>query len=93
MPFGATVVEGGVLFRLWAPAAHSVDLCLQRKAEKVLLPMEGKQGGWYELLTVEASVGSLYRYRINGDMHVPDPASRFQPEDVGGPSEVIDSTT
>ncbi len=34
--------------------------------------------------------GSRYRFRIDGDLLVPDPASRFQPESVDGPSEVID---
>src|SRR5215213_4573734 len=31
-----------------------------------------------------------YRYRLDGDRTLPDPASRFQPEGVHGPSEVID---
>ncbi len=34
--------------------------------------------------------GARYGYRIDGDLVVPDPASRFQPEDVSGLSEVID---
>jgi len=36
-------------------------------------------------------VGTRYQFRINGDLVVPDPASCYQPEDVGGPSEVIDT--
>src|SRR5260370_31291363 len=32
----------------------------------------------------------LYKYRIDGEMEVPDPASHFQPQDVFGPSEIID---
>ena len=34
--------------------------------------------------------GSLYKFRIDGELDVPDPASAFQPDDVSGPSEVID---
>lgn len=30
------------------------------------------------------------RYRIDGGQEVPDPASRYQPEDVHGPSVVVD---
>jgi maltooligosyltrehalose trehalohydrolase len=30
------------------------------------------------------------RFRIDGEPDVPDPASAFQPEDVNGPSEVVD---
>jgi len=46
--------------------------------------------GWHELLTHEAKPGSLYQYVLPDGMMVPDPASRFQPDDVHGPSEVID---
>jgi len=34
--------------------------------------------------------GARYKYRIDDEIDVPDPASDFQPEDVAGPSEVID---
>src|SRR5690606_21659937 len=37
-----------------------------------------------------AAAGSRYRYRIDGRLLVPDPASRFNPDDVHGASEVID---
>jgi maltooligosyltrehalose trehalohydrolase len=85
-PFGATVLaEGGVRFRLWAPAARTVELVIGGRARR----MQG-QGGWYELVDHDAGAGTLYQYRINGSQLVPDPASRFQPQDVDGPSEVID---
>jgi maltooligosyltrehalose trehalohydrolase len=87
MPFGATVLaEGGVRFRLWAPAARSVDLCIADK----YFPMKRVDDGWYELVHADAAAGTLYKYRIDGRQLVPDPASRFQPQDVDGPSEVID---
>jgi malto-oligosyltrehalose trehalohydrolase len=47
-------------------------------------------GSWYEIYTAQARPGSLYRYQLDGDLRVPDPASRYQPEDVHGVSEVID---
>ena len=37
-----------------------------------------------------ATPGTRYKFRIDGEIDVPDPASRFQPDDVFGPSEVID---
>ena len=46
--------------------------------------------GWFERLESSAGPGTLYRYRIDDEVDVPDPASRFQPQDVDGPSEVID---
>ena len=46
--------------------------------------------GWAEIITRHAPMGTRYRFRIDHDVLVPDPASRFQPDDVHGPSEVID---
>src|SRR3954465_3877119 len=83
--FGAELTTTGVIFRLWAPAAHSVDLVLDRP-----LPMHARPGGWYELAVPEARAGTLYKFRIDHEIDVPDPASHFQPSDVSGPSEVID---
>ena len=84
LPFGAEIVPGGVRFRLWAPAAKKVEVIFEREIE-----MQGRDG-WFEAVTKEARAGTGYRYRIDGKDLVPDPASRFQPEDVDGPSEVID---
>ncbi|HEX7966715.1 MAG TPA: malto-oligosyltrehalose trehalohydrolase, partial [Stellaceae bacterium] len=86
LPFGAELVERGVRFRLWAPKAESVVLRLEDPGE---LPMGRAGGGWFELTTAAARAGSRYRYVVDGQA-VPDPASRYQPEDVHGPSEVID---
>ena len=36
------------------------------------------------------AAGTRYRFRIDGGRRVPDPASRCNPTDVHGPSEVID---
>lgn len=90
MPFGSELmVEGGVCFRLWAPAAKKVDLCIENPEGAAILAMSVQGGGWFELKTEQAAAGSLYRYQIDGEIQVPDPASRLQPEDVHGPSEVI----
>jgi 1,4-alpha-glucan branching enzyme/maltooligosyltrehalose trehalohydrolase len=88
MPFGAELLHDGVCFRLWAPAAKQVSLCLEDGDDE--LPMAAEAEGWYALTTHQAGAGSRYRFRIDGGMQVPDPASRFQPGDVHGPSEVID---
>jgi malto-oligosyltrehalose trehalohydrolase len=91
MPFGAEVLgDGSVRFRLWAPAAVRVDLCLESEGQERLLEMEADADGWLERVTGDAGPGSLYRYRIDGARKVPDPASRYQPQDVHGPSQVVD---
>jgi 1,4-alpha-glucan branching enzyme len=92
MPFGAELCDGGVRFRLWAPAAKRVEVVLERTPAEAAgaLPMSARSDGFHELTTEHASAGSRYRYRIDGDIEVPDPASRANPDDVQGPSEVID---
>jgi maltooligosyltrehalose trehalohydrolase len=94
MPFGAEItVDGRVRFRLWGPAAQQVDLALTDERGIVqMLPMNKLDEGWFELITDQARAGSLYRYLIDGKMEVPDPASRRNPSDVHGPSEVVDPT-
>jgi malto-oligosyltrehalose trehalohydrolase len=74
-----------VTFRLWAPAARSVELVIDRTHA-----MQPKADNWHELSIPGTGGGTLYKYRIDGEAEVPDPASHFQPDDVSGPSEVID---
>lgn len=88
MPFGAQVCAGGVRFRLWAPALEKVEVCLE---DGGCLRMHPVDSGWFELTTDVAGAGTQYQFRVNGKTCVPDPASRFQPQDVHGPSEVIDA--
>ena len=81
-------LEGGVRFRLWAPAHEQISLSLEPEGR--LLPMRRAGEGWHELACDEAAAGTLYRFALPSGLKVPDPASRFQPQDVHGPSEVID---
>jgi maltooligosyltrehalose trehalohydrolase len=91
MPFGAERLENGsIRFRLWAPAARKIELCLIGSNASKQLPTEARENGWFELVTDAAKPGTLYRFRVDGTKEVPDPASRFQPHDVHGASEVID---
>ena len=92
MPFGAELTSSGqVRFRLWAPAAREVDVVLLDKPDEPRLLKMGEQPeGWFELVTAEAHAGSRYRYRIDGKQDVPDPASRANPDDIPGPSRVVD---
>ena len=83
--FGPLLTPRGVTFRLWAPAAKTVELLLDRAH-----PMQARSAGWYTLTIEGAGAGTLYKFRIDGELEVPDPASHFQPQDVFGPSEVVD---
>ncbi len=87
-PFGANPInDDRTRFTLWAPNAESVDLILRGET----VPMSRDEEGLFEV-EAEAAHGDLYRYRIDGGQEVPDPASRYQPEDVHGPSMVVDPT-
>ena len=89
MPFGAEVMDdGAVRFRLWAPAARRVALCIEGASAP--LPLTGSDDGWFELATRAVAAGGRYRYLIDGEILVPDPASRSNPDDVEGPSAVVD---
>jgi malto-oligosyltrehalose trehalohydrolase len=89
MPFGAEVrPEGGVRFSLWAPGQNQVRVLFQNRNEPVT--MQKRPGGWHVLIFREAEAGDRYQFVLEDNTCVPDPASRRQPEDVHGPSEVID---
>lgn len=87
MPFGAEPAGGNrTRFRLWAPTARTVELVLGDARAPFAMPDIGE--GWRELV-LEAPAGTRYRYRIDGELEVPDPASRCNSDDVHGASEVV----
>src|ERR1700682_2265351 len=85
--FGPRPVKAGTLFRLWAPAAKRVDLLLEQPHALIR-----GEDGWFSAEIAGWKAGTRYKSRIDDEIDVPDPASAFQPEDVSGPSEVIDHT-
>jgi malto-oligosyltrehalose trehalohydrolase len=90
MPFGAEPDDGGTRFRLWAPGARQVELLLGDENGEQGLTLTSHAGGWYQTHAPGVGAGSRYRYRIDGDLCVPDPASRCNPDDVHGASLVVD---
>ncbi|MGX9389448.1 malto-oligosyltrehalose trehalohydrolase [Nitrobacteraceae bacterium UC4446_H13] len=86
--FGATPASDGVTFRLWAPAARRVEVVLDTPHD-----MQRFDDGWFAATVATATVGSHYRFQIDGETEVPDPASYYQPAGVFGPSEVIDHSS
>jgi malto-oligosyltrehalose trehalohydrolase len=83
--FGVTLSADGATFRLWAPAAKRVDVLLDRPHA-----LRRGEDGWFSAEIAGVKAGALYKFRIDDEIDVPDPASAFQPQDVSGPSEVID---
>jgi malto-oligosyltrehalose trehalohydrolase len=91
MPFGAELQPGaGVRFSLWAPNCQRIGIELIDSEAAATMPMQREADGWHRLTTDRAAPGSRYRFILPDGFAVPDPASRYQPADVHGPSEVVD---
>jgi maltooligosyltrehalose trehalohydrolase len=91
MPFGARLLPGGgACFRLWAPDARRVDLVRSAGPDCGRAQMQTMPDGWFELTVPRADPSTRYAYRIDDDAVVPDPASRFNPDDVNGASALVD---
>ena len=104
---GATVVEGGTRFEVWAPSASLVEVGVQRTEENddgthrpgdlEVSPLFRVGGDVVELDTWSAMVPGVahrdrYRFRIDGGDWLADPAARWQPDGVHGPSAVVDES-
>jgi maltooligosyltrehalose trehalohydrolase len=89
--FGALPVRDGVRFRMWAPAARDLALVLHdgRAAGEFPVPRDDDEG-MFDRIVDGAAAGDRYSYRVNGGALRPDPASRFQPDGVHGPSQIVD---
>lgn len=74
-------------FAVWAPYAESVEVRLHGDSERYV-PLEKQENGYYSASVDRVPVGTLYTYRLNRNKERPDPASRFQPRGVHGPSQV-----
>lgn len=81
--------EGTTRFRVWAPRASEVELRITHP-ERLRVFMQRHVAGYWEVVLENAPPGVRYVFRIDGRPDRPDPASRFQPEGVHGPSEVVD---
>ena len=89
MRLGANrLADGRWEFLLWAPNARSVSLHLLHNGE--LLAMAPLSRGYFHRTVENLEPGTRYFLQLDGARELPDPASRFQPEGVHGPSEVVD---
>ncbi|MBC8785240.1 malto-oligosyltrehalose trehalohydrolase [Pseudomonas fluorescens] len=86
-PHGAIMLDAQhTRFALWAPDAFYVSVELEDGKSIAMLP---QADGWFEV-EVKCPAGTHYRYNIDGETDVPDPASRAQADDVHGWSVVVD---
>ncbi|MGE5258729.1 MAG: malto-oligosyltrehalose trehalohydrolase, partial [Hyphomicrobiales bacterium] len=87
---GPTLFGGGrCRFCVWAPFTRSVEVHLLSPRER-LEPLAPERHGYHCGVLEGIEPGALYRFRLDGSRERPDPASRFQPRGVHGPSQVVD---
>ena len=89
--FGAIPSQDGVQFRIWAPDVRSISLELLDGAAAGSHPLARAEAGTFETWIKGASAGDHYLYSIDDGERLPDPASRYQPKGVHGPSQVVDA--
>src|SRR5690606_33728855 len=82
--------DGSCLIRVWAPEKQSIDLVVLNGESRYLIPLTKDEFGYWSG-AAELSHGVRYLYRIDGEKEYADPASRYQPEGVKGPSEIVSS--
>ena len=87
---GATYLGGGLGgFLVWAPLISRVEVHILSPEERIV-PLEKVSRGYHYGVVPGVKPGTRYFYRLDGNTERPDPASKFQPEGVHGPSQVID---
>ncbi len=87
---GATFLgEQGTEFLVFAPFADQIELHVKGLQEENFF-MTREALGYHHYLAAEVVPGNLYQFHFN-QQDYPDPASRYQPNGVWGPSEVVNS--
>lgn len=84
---------GGCRFVVWSPQARDMSVHLlpgSGGATDRVVPMKKNSAGYFEAAIEGVSPGARYVYRLENGSERPDPASRFQPDGVHGPSQVVD---
>lgn len=91
---GAQPDGDGTRFRVWAPAARRVEVVLFADGRPgAAYSLEPASDGYFGGYVGGVGPGARYMYRLDGGDPRPDPASRFQPEGVHGPAQVIDPSS
>ncbi len=88
-PVGAGLSEDGVTYRVWAPDHRSLRVRIDRDGDSRWMDLDADGEGSFFGTDARGRAGDLYWFEVDGKL-LPDPASRYQPHGVTGPSQVID---
>lgn len=90
MRIGADYIGNGTCkFVVWAPMLRSMAVNIVYPAKRIITMKQEKRGYW-RASADDVYPGTLYFYNLDCNRNRSDPASRFQPKGVHGPSQVID---
>jgi maltooligosyltrehalose trehalohydrolase len=73
---------------VWAPHREKVAVHLFGTHERCIT-MTKNHWGYHQALVSDIEAQSRYLYRLDDSHEYPDPASRYQPDGVHGPSEIF----
>jgi maltooligosyltrehalose trehalohydrolase len=92
LDLGATLLDSGeTRFRVWAPKVKSLSVWLLSVETSRTVPLQADADGYFVGTIGGTQAGDHYFYRFDDGTERPDPASRFQPQGVHGPSRIVDS--
>jgi maltooligosyltrehalose trehalohydrolase len=87
---GARLTPAGVSYRVWAPDQREMLVQVEGGGSCWRRRLELEEHGYWSVFDADGRAGDLYRFQNADGRLRPDPASRFQPQGVHGPSECID---
>jgi maltooligosyltrehalose trehalohydrolase len=77
-----------------APEATTVEVIRESTSGAIDLgPLTKSANGYFTRVEAGLKAGDLYGYRVDGRGPFPDPAGRFQPQGVHGPSQIVDPSS
>lgn len=90
---GAKVMREGTRFRAWAPRVQTVEVVILEGSGGIIrsVPLQAEGDGWFHGVDRPGRAGDAYKLRLDREMLVPDPVSRFQPDGPHGASVVVDA--
>jgi maltooligosyltrehalose trehalohydrolase len=83
--------DGNARFRVWAPKVRTVSVRILSGKEIRMVQLAREEAGYFSGIVSDVLEGDRYFYVLDRGKERPDPASRFQPEGVHGPSQVVDA--
>lgn len=80
--------HGQFQYSIWAPSADTLTLHLM-EPKSAEYPLQKDTEGYFKVQLEDITPGQSY-YLVYNETQIPDPLSRYQPQGIHGPSQIID---